>query len=232
MLTKMLEDESALHSAMRKNLQQRANKQSIPDCPVFQPTAEQWRADPLAYIHSLADAGEEAGLLKIIIPPECRPHDAVVLPDTYPFETKRQELSVLQDGQPFDDGALFSQTQYAAYATQLRAQWESQYPHHAARMAQAQQEGGDAAVVAVMEDVYWSMVERTSEDMHTVEYASDIDTGRYVCMCMYMFVHVRVGSTRQSHPCRFSSQHPSLPTGCTTTSPPLYATSPLARVLC
>ncbi len=181
MLTKMLEDDAALYSAMRKNLQQRANKQSIPECPVFRPTAAEWQADPLAYIHTLADAGEEAGIVKIILPPECRPSMEVCLPDDVVIETKRQHVHRLQDGQAFDDGVGYTHKAYIEYATRVRAEWEQQYPHHAARLAQALQDGGDAAVTSVMEEVYWNMVERVcEEDVFSVEYASDIDTGRCV----------------------------------------------------
>lgn len=131
----LLDDESALYKSMRKNTLQRMRGKPIPECPVFQPTAEQWTADPIAYIHSLSDAGHEAGIIKIVLPPECRP-SSVQLPDDVRFETKRQVLHAMQEGEPFDDGKNYTQAEYAAYAQHVHDQWLRDHPQHARRLAE------------------------------------------------------------------------------------------------
>lgn len=137
----LLEDESALYKAMRKTHMERMRGTSIPECPVFNPTAAEWEADPIAYIHSLADAGVEAGIIKIVLPPECRP-TGVELPADFLFETKRQVLHALQDGEPFDDGKKYTQAEYAAYAEHVRDQWLENHPHHQRRLEEVLQEYG------------------------------------------------------------------------------------------
>lgn len=131
----LLDDESALYKAMRKNtLVEQIPRKTIPECPVFHPTAEEWRADP-RYMHSLSDAGQENGIVKIVLPAACRAElPGVTLPDDFRFDTKRQVLHAMQDGEAFDDGKQYNQKEYAAYATHVRDQWLRQYPDHARRL--------------------------------------------------------------------------------------------------
>lgn len=76
---------------------------------------------------------------------------------------------------------------------------------------QARAQGEDAEDRA-LEQLYWSLVEQTCTDTHVVEYASDIDTGRFACTRTYSRITPRPA--------------------CTNTFPPWCGTSPPAEARC
>jgi histone demethylase JARID1 len=63
-------DEAEVQRALRASvkLQKRTSSTSMPSCPTFHPTPEQFR-DPFAYIKSITAEGIAAGIVKIV-PPE------------------------------------------------------------------------------------------------------------------------------------------------------------------
>lgn len=88
-----------------------------------------------------------------------------------------------------------------------------------------------------LEEIYWALVEQTSADVHVVEYASDIDTGRYTHLCTTydalmhkqhtLILIINCSNDAISYPNR-----PQPTAVCTSTFPRWCATCPLGVVLC
>uniref|UniRef100_UPI00358F3A27 lysine-specific demethylase 5D-like isoform X2 n=1 Tax=Myxine glutinosa TaxID=7769 RepID=UPI00358F3A27 len=68
---------------------------SPPECPVFQPTREEFADNPLAYIAKIRPIGEKTGIVKIRPPPEWRPPFAVDV-DNFRFTPRIQRLNELE----------------------------------------------------------------------------------------------------------------------------------------
>ncbi|KAL0052381.1 hypothetical protein WJX82_001231 [Trebouxia sp. C0006] len=176
-------DEHSVQQALRKSLiDQKRIINTIPDAPVFHPTVEEF-SNVLEYIASIKKAGEAAGIVKIVPPPGWKP-TFELRSDNQTFPTKRQLLHKLQEGLPFHEGEEYTQQTYCQKANAFKQQWLQSHPEvNAALQAAIQDEGapGDNgnAAAKILEEQYWRIVERASQEEVTVDYANDLDTKRY-----------------------------------------------------
>mmetsp|Transcript_1069 Transcript_1069/g.1718 ORF Transcript_1069/g.1718 Transcript_1069/m.1718 type:complete len:305 (+) Transcript_1069:140-1054(+) len=139
-----------------------------PFAPTYYPTVEQFK-DPLSYIESIRDEAEKYGVVKIVPPEGWNPPDRINFDSDYKMPTKKQNISSLQQGGGFDDGAFYTLKEYKRMADSFAQKW---YNEHY---------GCLPATDVPKEDIarsYWDMVE-TSQCSATVEYANDLDTIKF-----------------------------------------------------
>lgn len=83
------------------------------------------------------------------------------------FETKRQRVNILQEGQGFDDGERYTAATYKAMADAFHDNWTNRY-----------YSTENPTTEAKLEKDYWDLVE-TNHREAVVDYGNDIDTIRY-----------------------------------------------------
>lgn len=163
--------ELQLQQAMRKSLLETTRVVSeVPEAPVFRPTAAEFE-NPLAYIASIQGQAAQFGIAKII-PPAGWANPDLELNIGSRFITKSQSVHTLQEGQPFKEGPRFNQAEYHSYADNFAAAFMKTHPQlQAARRTMSADD-----YTRLLEQTYWDIVERSSNDEVIVNYANDIDT--------------------------------------------------------
>lgn len=156
---------------MRKSLLETTRVVSqVPEAPVFRPSAAEFE-DPLAYITSIQGQAAQFGIAKII-PPTGWANPDLELDVQSRFITKRQSVHALQEGQPFKEGGTYNQAEYHKYADMFSATFMKTHPELMA--ARRTMSADDYA--RLLEQSYWDIVERVSNEQVVVDYANDIDT--------------------------------------------------------
>ena len=96
------EDDIALRAAIKASLAiSQQPTTSASEAPVYRPTAAEW-AQPLGYLQSIWAAAEPHGIVKIVPPAGWRPRDRFT-GSAAVFDTKRQEVYRLQEGNSFGE---------------------------------------------------------------------------------------------------------------------------------
>ncbi|GMH38424.1 hypothetical protein BSKO_06308 [Bryopsis sp. KO-2023] len=170
-------DDAAVQVAMRISVkQQRRVTHRISFAPTFTPTEEEFK-EPLTYIRKIAAQGVPAGIVKIVPPAGWKPEFNINVKKK--FETYRQALHLLQEGETFDTGDVFNQEEYRAYAEKFREEWFSSNPEVAEKFNECVSRGDSEGASEVLEQEYWNVVERVSPSEVFVDYANNMDTKKY-----------------------------------------------------
>lgn len=82
------------------------------------------------------------------------------------FNTKRQQINTLQEGQGFDDGDKYTILSYKEMADKFYKAWSEKHYN-----------GGEMTMEQLSKD-YWDMVETSSKEA-VVDYGNDLDTTIY-----------------------------------------------------
>merc|ERR1711970_1626979 len=97
-------DDTDIRRAIALSLKhQKRTEASIPEAPVYYPTAEEFQ-DPLGYISKITPEAERYGICKIVPPEGSKPRTSYPKESGLAFPTKRQKVQNLQEGKPFGSG--------------------------------------------------------------------------------------------------------------------------------
>ncbi|CAD7700739.1 unnamed protein product [Ostreobium quekettii] len=163
--------------AIRISLQQQQRVvRDIPEAATLSPTEEEFR-DFCAYIKRIAPEYAKEGIVKIVLPEKWKPNFNLEI--TKEFETFKQALHHLQEGAAFGTGGMYDQSSYKKYAEDHRSEWLASHPDVTRQLEEAQARGEEASVASTLEDEYWRIVERASEEEVLVDYANNLDTKKF-----------------------------------------------------
>ena len=94
----------------------------IPEAPVKRPSLEEFM-DPIKYILSIKSECEMYGMCKIIPPEGWNPPFCVDFDNPLKFKTKEQKVHKLQEGGGFDDGPMYTMSEYRELAEKVSSEW-------------------------------------------------------------------------------------------------------------
>jgi len=156
---------NAANVSLNASRNESAPLEMIQSGPCYYPTVKEF-SKPLEYIESIRKEAIQWGICKIIPPEGWNPPMCADMQSQVQFETKRQSVHRLSEGNHFDDGNMYTPSSYQKYASECAKLWK----------AENYDKVGKPYTAEEIEKEYWKIVE-TGYKQVTVEYGNDIDTG-------------------------------------------------------
>mmetsp|Transcript_32656 Transcript_32656/g.73723 ORF Transcript_32656/g.73723 Transcript_32656/m.73723 type:complete len:541 (+) Transcript_32656:516-2138(+) len=139
----------------------------IEEAPVFYPTAEEFK-DPIKYISSIKATAVHFGICRIVPPEGWQNPTQVDYESKKKFATKLQRMSLMQDGRAMGDGHFYDVRQYEEMANEFHRKWiEDHY------------EDPSTVTFRDIEEDYWRLIKKSSQESVQVEYGNDLSTHEY-----------------------------------------------------